>query len=432
MKKVALTTLGCKLNQYETEAIASGLTKRGWQRVDFAQTADLYVIDTCTVTQQADYSSRQAIYQAHRRSPAAKIVVTGCYAQIAREQLQSLPGVGLVLGSDYKDRLPDLIEEWYSGNELRLNGNAFQEQEDFRASGHSGHTRAFVKIQNGCQEWCSFCVIPMTRGQERSRPAPWIIEEINSLVEQRFREVVITGVHIGKYFWENLKLVDLLRMILIETDVARIRLSSIKPKEVSPRLVDLIASEPRFCRHLHLPLQSGNDALLFRMKRQYTLDDFDRMVHSFAKRIPGVTLGTDVIVGFPGETEEEFISSSQYIENSPLNFLHVFSYSDRPNTAASKMPDKVDPQAINKRSAVLRELGNKKWQAFLDTFPGQVLPVLVENRREKQKNLLTGLADNYIRVNFDGPDSLMNQIIPVKIIRREAKLLIGEWQSTQI
>ena len=428
MKKVALTTLGCKLNQYETEAIASGLVIRGWQRVEFTQPADLYVIDTCTVTQQADYSSRQAIYQAHRRSPAAKIVVTGCYAQIAREQLQTLPGVGLVLGSDYKDRLPDLIEEWYAGHELALNGNAFQEQEDFRASGHSGHTRAFVKIQNGCQEWCSFCVIPMTRGQERSRPAPWIIEEINSLVEQEFKEVVITGVHIGKYFWENLNLVDLLKMILDETEVARIRLSSIKPKEVSVELVDFIASEPRFCRHLHLPLQSGNDAVLFRMKRQYTLEDFDRMVHSFAERIPGVTLGTDVIVGFPGETEEEFISSCKYIEDSTLNFLHVFSYSDRPDTAASRMPDKVDPPTINKRSAVLRELGNKKWQAFLDTFPGQILPVLVENRKEKQKNLLTGLADNYIRVNFEGPDSLMNQIIPVRVKSREAKLLIGESQ----
>src|SRR5574341_628174 len=244
MKKVALTTLGCKLNQYETEAIASGLVKRGWQRVELSQTADLYVIDTCTVTQQADYSSRQAIYQAHRRSPAARIVVTGCYAQIAKEQLQALPGVGLVLGSDYKDRLPDLIEEWYSGHELRLNGNVFQEQEDFRASGHSGHTRAFVKIQNGCQEWCSFCVIPMTRGNERSRPAPWIIEEINSVVEQEFKEIVITGVHIGKYSWENLKLIDLLKMILDETGIARIRLSSIKPKEVSAELIDLIGSEP--------------------------------------------------------------------------------------------------------------------------------------------------------------------------------------------
>ena len=183
MKKVALTTLGCKLNQYETEAIASGLVKRGWQRVAFSQSAYLYVIATCTVTQPADYSSRQAIYQAHRRSPIAKIVVTGCYAQIANEQLQSLPGVGLVLGSDYKDRLPEIIEEWYSGKPVILNGDAFQEQEDFRASGHAGHTRAFVKIQNGCQEWCSFCVIPMTRGQERSRPAPWIIEEINTLVE---------------------------------------------------------------------------------------------------------------------------------------------------------------------------------------------------------------------------------------------------------
>ncbi len=428
MKKVALTTLGCKLNQYETEAIASGLVKKGWHRVNFTQPADLYVIDTCTVTQQADYSSRQAIYQANRRAPEAKIVVTGCYAQIAREQLQTLPGVGLIVGSDYKDRLPDLIEEWYAGNPLNLNGDSFREQEDFRASGHSGHTRAFVKIQNGCQEGCSFCVIPMTRGQERSRPAPWIIDEINDLVAKDFKEVVITGVHIGKYEWGNLRLVELLKSILRETNLPRIRLSSVKPKEVSPELIELIASEPRFCRHLHLPLQSGNDSVLSRMKRQYSLSEFDHMVNAFAEKMSGVTLGTDVIVGFPGENEEEFASSCKYIEESPLNFLHVFSYSDRPNTTASKMPDKVDPQTINRRSAVLRELGNKKWRAFLDTFPGQTLPVLVESRREKHKNLLTGLADNYIRVNFQGPDSLMNQIVPVGIVRRESRLLIGEYQ----
>jgi threonylcarbamoyladenosine tRNA methylthiotransferase MtaB len=426
MRRVALITLGCKLNQYETEAIASGLEKRGWQRVEFNQPADLYVIDTCTVTQQADYSSRQAIYQANRRVTGAKIVVTGCYAQIAREQLQSLPGVGLVIGSDYKDRLPDLIEEWYAGRELKLNGNSFQEQEDFRVTSHAGHTRAFVKIQNGCQEWCTFCVIPMTRGQERSRPAPWIIDEINSLTGQGYKEIVITGVHIGKYSWNGLSLAELLKGILQETEIPRIRLSSIKPKEVNQELIDLLAFEPRFCRHLHLPLQSGDSNVLSRMRRRYTLDEFDRMVKSFAEKIPEVTLGTDLIVGFPGETQEEFANSCSYVENSPLNFLHVFSYSDRPKTEASALLDKVDPQTINKRSAVLRELGNKKWQAFLETFLGKTLPVLIESRREKQHNRLTGLADNYIRVNLDDPNDHFNQIVPVRILRRESKTLLGE------
>lgn len=429
MRKVALTTVGCKVNQYETEAIASGLEKRGWERVDFGQLADLYVIDTCTVTQQADYSSRQAVYQAHRRSPRAKIVVTGCYAQIAREQLETLPGVGLVLGSDYKDRLPGLIEEWFSSHNLVLDGQTFTEQEDFRVASLSSHTRAFVKIQNGCQEGCSFCVVPMTRGQERSRPASWIIEEIQTLVDNHYKEVVLTGIHIGKYSWENFRLVDLLRFILKETDVPRIRLSSIKPKEVSLELIDLVVGEPRICRHLHVPLQSGDGNVLARMKRRYTIEEFDLVASTFAKRIPDVYLGTDVIVGFPGETEEEFETSRRYIENSPLNFLHVFSYSDRPNTEASRMPDKVDPQVINRRSAVLRELGNKKWQAFLDSFPGKSLPVLVESRRDKLSNLLTGLADNYVRVNFQGPDSCMNQIIQVKKIKREAKILIGELEA---
>lgn len=431
MKRVALTTLGCKLNQYETEAIASGLEQRGWQRVEFRQLADLYVIDTCTVTRQADYSSRQAIYQAFRRSPRARIVVTGCYAQMAKEQLAALPGVGLVLGNDCKDRLPQLIEEWFSGQELILNGDAFTEQEDFRVNNHSGHTRAFAKIQNGCQEWCSFCVIPLTRGQERSRPAPWIIEEIRTLVQQGYKEVVITGVHIGKYSWKGLNLANLLRLILKETVIPRIRLSSIKPKEVTEELIDLVADEPRFCRHLHLPLQSGDKSVLARMRRRYTLEEFDRMVNSFARRIPDATLGTDVIVGFPGETEQESESSCKYIESSPLNFLHVFSYSDRPNTLASRMQEKVDPRVINKRSAVLRELGSMKWQAFLDTFPGKTLPVLVESKREKMRNLLTGLADNYIRVNFQGPDFGMNQIVQVRVVKREAKVLLGELVPTQ-
>jgi len=426
LKRVALTTLGCKLNQYETEAIASGLEKRGWQRVNFGEPADLCLIDTCTVTQQADYSSRQAIYKAHRLSPQAKIVVTGCYAQIAKEQLESLPGVGLVLGSDYKERLPELIERWFSGQELSLDGKAFNEQEDFRVFALSGHTRAFVKIQNGCQEWCSFCVIPLTRGPERSRPAPWIIDEIRTLVDCGYKEVVITGVHIGKYGWEKVRLADLLKLILAQTELPRLRLSSIKPKEVTAELIDLIASEPRICRHLHLPLQSGDRGVLARMKRKYTLEEFDQMVNSFAQKIPGVTLGTDVIVGFPGETEGVGLSSCRYIENSPLNFLHVFSYSDRPNTEASGLTPKFDPQVINKRSAVLRELGNRKWQAFLDTFPGETLSVLFESRREKIHNYLTGLADNYIRVNLEGPDSLFNQVVPVRITRREAKLLIGE------
>ncbi|OGC78382.1 MAG: tRNA (N(6)-L-threonylcarbamoyladenosine(37)-C(2))-methylthiotransferase MtaB [candidate division Zixibacteria bacterium RBG_16_50_21] len=426
MRRVALTTLGCKLNQYETEAIACGLQKRGWQRVEFNQPADLYVIDTCTVTQQADYSSRQAIYQANRKAPEAKIVVTGCYAQIAKEQLQALPGVGLVVGSDYKDRLPDLIEEWYAGKTLEPNGNAFQEQKDFRVSTHTGHTRAFVKIQNGCQEWCAFCVIPMTRGQERSRPAPWIIDEIKSLVEKDYKEIVITGVHIGKYSWNGLGLAALLKKILQESEIPRIRLSSIKPKEVNQELIDLIASETRFCRHLHLPLQSGDSKVLSRMKRRYTLDEFDGMVRNFAERIPEVTLGTDLIVGFPGETEEEFANCCRYVESSPLSFLHVFSYSDRPHTEASALAEKIDPQTINKRSAVLRELGDQKWQAFQETFPGKTLPVLIESRREKQYNRLTGLADNYIRVNLDGPNDYFNQIVPVRILRRDSRILLGE------
>jgi threonylcarbamoyladenosine tRNA methylthiotransferase MtaB len=325
-----------------------------------------------------------------------------------------------------------VIEDWLAGGaelESERAGSAYAEQKDFSAENHTGHTRAFVKIQNGCQEWCSFCVIPMTRGPERSRPVDWVVSEVESLVEKGFKEVVITGVHIGKYDWGGKNLVDLLKVVLERTHIRRIRLSSIKPREVTPELVDLIAGQERFCRHLHLPLQSGDRRTLERMKRKYTLEEFDSVLQSFAEKIPEATLGTDVIVGFPGETETEFASSCSYIEDSPLNFLHVFSYSDRPKTLASEMEGKIDPVEINRRSAVLRELGNKKWRAFLDSFAGKTLPVLAETHRRRAGGWLTGLADNYVRVNFEGPDTCSNQIVPVRAVKREGTTLIGNLTS---
>lgn len=416
-KTCALFTVGCRLNQYETEAIGQQLEQAGYERVDFGKPADLYVVNTCTVTAGADASSRQAIARAARYKGEGKLIVTGCYAQVARETVAKLPGVDAVFDNYRKDNFLQLLSEW--------NGLDGQEPaEPVVVKGHRAHTRGLVKIQDGCNEWCAYCVIPMSRGDSRCRPAEQITAEVRSLVEHGFKEVVITGVHIGKYRHDELDLVGLLRRILDETDVARLRLSSIKPNEVTPELIDLIASSGRICRFVHMPLQSGDDTTLKRMKRSYDCATYLRIAERLKEKIPGLTIGADVIVGFPGETDEQFENGARFIEDSPIDYLHVFSYSDRPNTAASRMPDKVPPQVKDHRSFVLRQLSDKKWKCHLDRFIGQRMPVLVEENG-KVASCKTAIADNFIRVLLPENGYKENSIVEVIPNKREGKSLVA-------
>lgn len=424
--KVALFTVGCKLNQYETQAIAEELEDCGFERVDFSSRADIYVINTCTVTKESDYSSRQAIYRAKRRSPQAKIVVTGCYAQLEKEFLEKLPGVSLVFKQDQKGDLVNLIANSFGDHAIKpTEKKSCNEFFGFKVSKHAAHTRSLVKIQDGCDKRCSYCVVPLARGRERSREVKAILSEVNRLIRNGYKEVVLTGVHIGRYDKEGLNLNSLSDEILKQTKVERLRFSSIDPKEFSDELIELISGSKRIARHLHIPLQSGDDHILSLMRRNYTTGEYRKLLEKIKSAIPEVMIGADVIVGFPGETDEQFENTCQFIFSSPLNYLHVFSYSGRRRTPAAQFPNKVSPQTIHKRSEILHDLGRKKWEEYLDLFIGKTLEVLIEQKRDKKTNKLSGLSDNYIRVLLDGEDSLRNKIIPVLILRREGNVLMG-------
>ncbi|MCJ7459481.1 MAG: tRNA (N(6)-L-threonylcarbamoyladenosine(37)-C(2))-methylthiotransferase MtaB [candidate division Zixibacteria bacterium] len=418
-RKVALFTVGCKLNQYETEWMGESLEKAGFVRVGFSEQADLYIINTCTVTAQSDYSSRQAIYRAFRRSPGSKIAVVGCYSEVEPDLLNKLPGVALVLGNEEKKSIGEVILE-----RLYSETSEIIEQKNGIA-GRFKHTRALVKIQDGCNENCSYCIVPKARGRERSRDAKEIVDEIKGLGDKGFKEVVLTGVHIGKYSQDGMNLTALLKRILAETQVERVRLSSIEPKELDGELIELLSQEKRLCRHMHLPLQAGSNEILKRMRRNYTVEEYRDLIQEVFDRIEGVTLGADVMVGFPGESEEDFEKTRGFILCSPLSYLHVFSYSDRRETLASEMRDKLTPQVIHKRSEILHQIGKEKWEKHLERFTGKKMEILVEGTKDKKTGRLIGLTDNYIRVLMEGDDGLKNKILQVKVVKREGKFLIG-------
>lgn len=423
-RKVAFFTVGCKLNQYETQAMAESLEREGFERVDFSEAADLYLINTCTVTAQSDYSSRQAIYRAHRRSPQARILLTGCYAQLQSEFLKGLTGVSLAIGNEQKKDVAEIVSGLMCEDDIHLQRTQWQGFE-LEVSDHFKHTRGLVKIQDGCNERCSYCVVPQARGTERSRKVESIISEIENLMSKGFKEVVLTGVHVGKYKRRGVDLHGLTKRILKSTEIERIRFSSIQPKELSDELMDLIKGERRICRHLHIPLQSGDDQILGAMNRNSSTADYKRLVENLKAEIPDLCVGADMIVGFPGEKEEEFQNTCQFIQSISLSYLHVFSYSDRKGTLASVLPDKIDPKIIRKRSKLLHQISRGKWLSFLDSFIGKGLEVLVEKRRDKKTGKLIGLSDNYIRFLLEGDDISANQTLSIDVLKREGSFLIG-------
>jgi threonylcarbamoyladenosine tRNA methylthiotransferase MtaB len=415
MPEVALAFIGCKLNRYEIQAMSESLENSGFGIVPFDQKADCYIINTCSVTGGAEVTSRQLIRRARRRSPDSKVVVTGCYAQLKPDEIKRI-GIDLVVTNPEKERLPSKIAGLFGNGH---DSSEIEQTDEFGSSTISSMgnlTRGFVKIQEGCDRKCTYCTIWMTRGPLRSRRPEFIIAEINRLSENGYKEIVLTGVHIGKYSYDNINITGILEMILKETDMPRIRLSSLHPEEVDDRLVSLMSSNSRICPHVHVSIQSGDDDILRAMGRGYSRDDVFDTISALKSFIPGITVGADMIVGFPGETDQNFKNSYALVKGAGIHHLHVFPFSSRPGTRAAEMPGQIGPGLKKSRLTILKGLGKRLKNDHLKSFVGRELQVLFESRNGNGNGELTGLSENYLRIFAKGSSAYQGRIVGVRVI----------------
>ncbi|MCY3954363.1 MAG: tRNA (N(6)-L-threonylcarbamoyladenosine(37)-C(2))-methylthiotransferase MtaB [Nitrospira sp.] len=417
-KKVAFYTAGCRLNQSETAVLTDRFTGMGYQRVAYGEPTDLLVLNTCSVTENAEADCRRVIRRTLRHSPQAFVAVTGCYAQTGLNTLQHLPGVDLVLGNQYKMLLPDYLEEMTRGQKLSsalVRHSGSMSREDFIQDGVGEYatTRANLKIQDGCNFMCSFCLIPFARGRERSRLADDAVREAERLVERGHRELVLTGVNIGRFANGSGGLLDLIQRLEAIPGLARIRISSIEPTTIPEALIEYMGTSRKLCRFFHVPLQSGHDGILSAMNRRYTVSEYRVWVEDVVQKIPDVCVGTDVLVGFPGETDREFSATYDVVRDLPLAYAHVFSYSARPGTPAARLDNPVSSAVIKTRSRLLSRLSATKRAQFYQQFLDRDCLVLFESMGKD--GLWTGLTDNFIRVSVAGSGSLANQIRRVRL-----------------
>jgi len=431
MKRVGFYTLGCKVNQYDTESMINLFTEAGYKVVDFQEEADVYIINTCTVTHQGARKSRQITRRAKRRNPESIVAVVGCYPQVSPDEVLEVSGVDLIVGTEGRKEIVELIEQARLAKEpLNFVQNVMEteEFEEIPITESKERTRASLKIEDGCDRFCAYCIIPYTRGTVRSRDLSEAVAEAERLAQNGFEEIVLTGIHLGAYGEEKGEATDLISLIkeLIRIpDLERIRLSSIEATEVSQELIDLIADEKKLCRHLHLPLQSGSNKVLKAMNRDYTTEEFAAKITQIREQIPEIAVTTDVMVGFPSETEEDFNTTYEFIKELGFSDLHVFKYSKREGTPAAKFDEQVHSRVKKKRSAKLRELGERMTEEYRDKFIGKGLDVMIEEERDHRTGLLTGLTDNYLKVMVDAEDSYQGELVPVKLVDTEENYLIG-------
>lgn len=417
MLRVAITTLGCKTNQFESATMAEALGRNGFRIVPFEDEADIYVINTCTVTARTDAESRRLIRRAGRRNPRARVVVTGCYAQIAFELLGEMPGVDLVLGNTEKKGIAGLLQEIGTGPKVQVSNISLEQQaEGANLESFAEHTRAFLQVQNGCDAFCSYCIVPYVRGRSRSVPLAEVLAGIRAFGEKGFKEVVLTGIHLGGYGLD-LAPVTGLHALLAAADeqrlVPRLRVGSVEPTEISVQLIDFLARAETVCPHLHIPLQSGSDRVLERMNRRYATELFRGVVEKLVTALPDICIGCDIIAGFPGETDDEFREGLAFVESLPIAHLHVFPFSPREGTPAAIMSGQVNGAVIRERAAALRRVSDRKKREFYSRFLGKELQVLVQERTPD--GLLKGLSRNYIPVALAGKDALLNNEVTVRI-----------------
>ena len=470
---------GCRATQADGAALERELLERGCTAAPAPSAADIVVLNTCTVTSAADAQARDAIRKIHSQNPAARLIVTGCYAQRAPEELAALPGVTWVVGNSHKPHIPQLISDLTSNSPAGssagffpiaalhpdsavpfhsfvgpqhvapqlaqvLTGDIFAHSEFLSApvlGGESNHTRPILKIQDGCNSRCSFCVIPFVRGKSRSLPPDKVISEVRRLAESGFREIVLSGINLGTYGRDlspRVAFLDLLRRILDETSLERLRISSIEPLDVTRDLIALFASSDRIAQHFHMPLQSGSDRILAAMHRWYRTEHYARRVELIHELLPNAAIGADVIAGFPGETEADHSTTFSFIERLPFTYLHVFSYSKRPGTKATALPNQVPGHIIKRRARELRSLAERKSAAFRRSQTGRTLRVLTlrRNEHEERQGLTPALSSNYLRVCFSGslPSNLWVDVAATseKENYLEAKLVVSTVTNSEL
>ena len=470
MPKFKIITLGCKVNQAESEAIAGRLAEARWTPAGPDETADLCIVNTCAVTQRAGMQSRQAVRRAIQDHPSACVAVTGCYAQTDPQTLAKIKGIACLIDQKDKLRLPDILSagSGAEGSRWERLPASMASRQDAAPTGIAeataaslppplakgagailrspasaagdipktapvlssagARTRPFLKIQDGCDAFCAYCIVPYARGSSRSAAFRDVLDGVSRLADQGFQEVVLTGIHLGAYGRDlepRTGLADLLHAILKRPDPIRIRLSSIEPLELSDAIIDLAAGSERICPHVHIPLQSGDAQVLKRMGRPYSPECFSDRIAQIHRRLPEAAIGTDVLVGFPGETDAAFETTYALIEALPLTYLHVFPFSARPGTAAFGFGDRVPAEHVRMRCSRLRQLGSRKRLAFHRRFIGRSLRVLTESRRDPQTGRLKGVSSNYLPVLFDGGDERMQRMVAVRICGADAVRLCG-------
>ncbi len=424
MPTVAFHTLGCKVNHYETEAIWQLFEQNGYERTEFEKTSDVYVINTCTVTNTGDKKSRQVIRRAVRKNPDAVICVTGCYAQTSPAEIMAIPGVDVVVGTQDRVKMLEYIEQYKEERQpINAVGNIMKNRvyEELDVPAFTDRTRASLKIQEGCNNFCTFCIIPWARGLMRSRNPEEVIRQANQLVQSGYQEIVLTGIHTGGYGsdFKDYNLAMLLRDLEAQVPgLKRIRISSIEASQLTDEVIDVIDKSNIVVRHLHIPLQSGSDTVLKRMRRKYTMDFFADRLNRLKKALPGLAVTSDVIVGFPGETEEEFMETFNFIKEHRFSELHVFPYSKRTGTPAARMDDQVDEEVKNDRVHKLIALSDQLAKEYAAEFENEVLEVIPEEPfKEGGEGLYSGYTDNYLKVVFPASEDMVGKIVKVKITK---------------
>ena len=430
--KVALFTLGCRVNSYESEAMAEKFIKDGYEVVDFEDFADVYVINTCTVTNMGDKKSRQMISRARRKNPDAIIAVVGCYSQIASDDVAKIEGVDVVLGCRNKgevvywvNRIREEKKQIVEVNDVLRNKNF----EELAINEYQDKTRAFLKIQDGCNKFCTYCLIPFARGAVCSKSPETILKEVKELSKNGFKEIILSGVHTASYgvdLKEDWNLVRVLKEIDKVDGIERIRIGSIDPNFFTDEVIEDVSTIEKLCPHFHLSLQSGCDATLRRMNRKYTAEDYKRAVDSLRRHMKDVSITTDVIVGFPGESQEEFEATYKFLSEIKLSKMHIFKYSKREGTKAAEMPFQVDGNLKEERSKRLIDLNGKLEVEFMEKFIGREMNVLFEELHGENNNKYVGYTENYMKVVAESMEDVSGKIIKTKLLKVEDEHIIGE------